>query len=65
MAHRALALGTRNATFLFHAGMIELARGHHDDARRLLREALATNPYFSILHASTARRTLARLEATR
>jgi tetratricopeptide (TPR) repeat protein len=65
MAQRALALGTRNATFLFHAGMIELALGHDDDARSLLREALATNPYFSILHASTARRALAGLRGSR
>jgi tetratricopeptide (TPR) repeat protein len=65
MARRALALGTRNATFLFHAGMIERARGRDDDARRLLREALATNPHFSILHASTARQALTDLAASR
>jgi tetratricopeptide (TPR) repeat protein len=65
MARRALALGTRNASFLFHAGMIELARGDDEAARRLLGRALATNPHFSILHAATAERTLAELEAAR
>jgi tetratricopeptide (TPR) repeat protein len=64
-AERALALGARNATFLFHAGMIERALG--DDARslQLLREALAVNPHFSILHAPTAERVVAELEAGR
>jgi tetratricopeptide (TPR) repeat protein len=62
---RALSLGARNATFLFHAGMIERARGHEDAALRLLREALATNPHFSILHATTAETVVAELEAAR
>lgn len=62
---RALELGTSNAVFLFHAGMIELARGDDDAARRLLRRAIATNPHFSILHAATAERALAELEARR
>jgi len=65
ISRRALALGTRNALFLFHAGMIELARGRDDAARRLLREAIATNPHFSILHAATAGTALAELEARR
>jgi tetratricopeptide (TPR) repeat protein len=61
----ALRLGTRNATFLFHAGMIERALGRLDAARRLLEEALATNPNFSILHSAAAERVLAGLEASR
>lgn len=65
ISRRALELGTANALFLFHAGMIELARGHDDAARRLLRRAIATNPHFSILHAATAERALAELEARR
>ena len=60
---RALRLGTRSALFLFHAGMIELAKGNDDDALRLLRRAVATDPSFSILHARTAERTLHDLEA--
>ncbi len=62
---RALDLGTRNATFLFHAGMIERGLGHDVAARRLLHASLATNPHFSILHVPTAERTLASLEAAR
>lgn len=61
MADRALALGTRSATFLFHAGMIEEALGHDVAAVRLLAEALRLNPHFSILHVATAERTLAEL----
>lgn len=65
MADRALELGTRNATFLYHAGMIQRALGHDDAARRLLRDALATNPAFSILHSAVAEAALAELEAAR
>jgi tetratricopeptide (TPR) repeat protein len=61
-ARRALALGTRNALFLYHAGMIHLGLGHELQARALLSEALRTNPHFSIVHAPSARRTLERLE---
>jgi tetratricopeptide (TPR) repeat protein len=60
---RALELGTRNALFLFHAGMIRYALGDGKGARSLLRDALDTNPNFSILHAATASRMLAELEA--
>jgi hypothetical protein len=48
---------------LFHAGMIELALGDERGARNLLRDALETNPNFSILHAGTAARVLEELEA--
>jgi len=64
-ARRALALGTRNALFLFHAGMIRLKLGDRGGARRDLARALAINPNFSIQHAGEAARTLARLEGTR
>jgi tetratricopeptide (TPR) repeat protein len=60
-ADRALRLGTENATFLFHAGMIRVALGDQEGARPLLRGAVAANPNFSILHAGTAERVLARL----
>ncbi|HVF08597.1 MAG TPA: tetratricopeptide repeat protein [Actinomycetota bacterium] len=59
----ALSLGTRNASFLFHAGMIQLALGDRDEARSLLSEAIDTNPYFSIQHSEWAAETLARLDA--
>ncbi len=61
-ARRALSLGTRNALFMFHAGMTQLRLGHRGAARELLSDALATNPHFSILWGSVARRTLAGLE---
>jgi tetratricopeptide (TPR) repeat protein len=62
-ADRALRLGTKSATFLFHAGTIRMALGDDDGARSLLRRAVDLNPSFSILHADTAERVLARLEA--
>jgi len=65
LAERALALGTRNALFLFHAGMIRLEFGDEQGARRYLSAALATNPNFSIQHADAAAITLARLETGR
>jgi tetratricopeptide (TPR) repeat protein len=61
-ARRALALGTRNALFLYHAGMIHLGLRHEDRARTLLSEAIRTNPQFSILHSPLARGALDRLE---
>lgn len=64
-SERALALGTRSPTFLFHAGMIERALGHDAEALRLLHEALELNPHFSILHAETAARAVEDLEAER
>jgi tetratricopeptide (TPR) repeat protein len=61
-ARHALRLGSRDASFLFHAGMSAKAAGRDDEARRWLREALAANPSFSPLHARTARRALAAIE---
>jgi tetratricopeptide (TPR) repeat protein len=58
---KAMALGYRSALFDFHAGMIRLAQGSRDAARRYLRSSIALNPHFSILHAPEAARTLARL----
>jgi tetratricopeptide (TPR) repeat protein len=60
-AERALALGTRNAPFLFHAGMIRLELGDEAGARRYLSRALATNPNFSIQHADDVARILSRM----
>ena len=64
-ADRALALGTRSALFLFHAGMIRLGLGDEPGARGYLSEALTTDPNFSIQYADTARRTLEGLEPGR
>jgi tetratricopeptide (TPR) repeat protein len=58
-ADHALALGTEDASFLFHRGAIEAALGDRAAARRDLSRALAVNPRFSILQAPVARRLLA------
>jgi tetratricopeptide (TPR) repeat protein len=57
----ALHLGTRDALYHYHAAMIELGLGERDAARRNLTTALAIDPHFSILYASSAQRTLDRL----
>ncbi|MFE9692957.1 tetratricopeptide repeat protein [Micromonospora sp. NPDC005806] len=60
-ARRAEALGARNAGYAYHLGMIELALGDRDGARRDLGRALSINPYFSPLDAPAAARTVAGL----
>jgi tetratricopeptide (TPR) repeat protein len=53
-ARVALHLGTRNALFVYHAGMIQLALGRDTTARRFLANALDINPSFSVLGAEQA-----------
>ena len=48
-SNRSLRLGTRNALFFFHRGMIERASGMRSAARRDLKEAVSINPHFSLL----------------
>lgn len=60
---RAQQLGTRNALWAYHRGMIQLSLGRREDARASLEEALATNPGFSTLHAPLARAALDELAA--
>ena len=55
---RALALGSRDHLFLYHAGMSARAAGHRAAASAYLRGALAGNPRFSPLYAPRARRAL-------
>ncbi|MEO7986631.1 MAG: tetratricopeptide repeat protein [Gemmatimonadales bacterium] len=55
---RALALGTRDAVLLYHAGMIERALGNNGAARRHLEAALETNPYWDPFHPAEARAVL-------
>lgn len=54
----ALELGTRNALFHYHAGLISRSLGDEGGARRHLAEALAINPHFSPLLAPRAREAL-------
>lgn len=63
VSDEALRLGTRNALFLFHRGMIHQSLGDERAARADLERAMATNPHFSILHAPAAARALAAVEA--
>ena len=53
---RSLRLGTQDASFFFHRGMIERCLGHTDEARRWFSRALEINPHFSLLWSPTARR---------
>jgi tetratricopeptide (TPR) repeat protein len=61
-SEQALRLGTRNALFLFHAGMIQLRLGDRTAAIRFLGEAFEVNPWFSVRWAPVLRSTLFRLE---
>jgi tetratricopeptide (TPR) repeat protein len=58
---KALALGTPEPTFYFHAGMIELSRGDRDAARGHLEKAVSLNPEFDLRNAAAARSALAEL----
>jgi tetratricopeptide (TPR) repeat protein len=55
---RALRLGTRDASFFYHAGMIERALGNDQAARKHLRRALDINPHFHPAGADAARAAL-------
>jgi tetratricopeptide (TPR) repeat protein len=54
-ARRALRLGTRDASWVFHRAMAERCVGNHAEARKLFRRALDINPHFSILWSRVAR----------
>ncbi len=60
---RARRLGTREARFAFHAGMIAYGRRAPEAARVLLCEALQLNPYFDVDGAAEARTVLRQLDA--
>lgn len=53
---RALRLGTKEASFYFHRGMIERCLGRRAEAKSWFARALAINPSFSLLWADTARK---------
>jgi tetratricopeptide (TPR) repeat protein len=61
MSH-ALARGTRDALFFFHAGMIYQDLGKLDEAKRYLKLALDTSPQFHIRYAALANERLSLLE---
>ena len=63
MSVRARRLNTPEARFLFHGGMIALARGDRAEARTLLTDALQLNAHFGRLGVAEARRALATLGA--
>ncbi|MET9910601.1 tetratricopeptide repeat protein [Streptomyces sp. NPDC006476] len=64
-ARQATATGYRNASFIYHRGMIERATGHTNDALASLQAALKLNPGFSPLGAREARKALKDLEAAK
>ncbi|WEH19128.1 tetratricopeptide repeat protein [Streptomyces sp. VNUA24] len=64
-ARRATATGYRDATFLYHRGMVENAAGDRRKARASLKEALDLNAGFSPLGAAQARKTLKALETAK
>ena len=51
---KAMKLGTPEPAFYYHAGLIESALGHKDDARELLKKALELNPEFDVRQAVLA-----------
>jgi tetratricopeptide (TPR) repeat protein len=63
LAHvqRAMQLGTRNALFSFHAGMIQKSLGQTAAATASLEAAVAINPHFSPYQEPVLQRALAEL----
>ncbi len=61
-AEAALSLGTQDALFYFHAGMIAAKQGDTAAAVDYLSEALRINPHFHVLHAEDARAMLEDLD---
>jgi tetratricopeptide (TPR) repeat protein len=54
----AMRLGSRDPSFLYHAGMIARGAGREEDARQLLGRLVAQSPHFSPLYAPRANRAL-------
>ena len=63
--HRALALGSRDPMFLFHAGLSASAAGRAGEARAYLARSVALNRRFSPLYAPRAERALAEIAGGR
>ncbi len=62
---QALRLGTRDANFYFHMGLIDNALGDGVGARAYLQGALLLNPLFDVRQAPVAVAALHRIEAVR
>jgi len=60
-AHRALALGSVDPYYLYHAGLAARGAGQRAQARQYLQQALARNPHFSPLYGPLAARALRQL----
>lgn len=61
MSREAMRLGSRDPSFLYHAGQIALAAGDLDRARELLGRLVAQSPDFNPLFGPRAERALAEL----
>jgi tetratricopeptide (TPR) repeat protein len=59
---KALALGTKDARLLYHAGAIRIATGDRSGGEPLLREALKLNPKFDVTGAAEAEKALSRAD---
>jgi tetratricopeptide (TPR) repeat protein len=57
-SEQALRLGTPEALFYYHAGMIAAAQGNEALAKQHLAQALALNPHFDFIQAQIARQML-------
>ena len=62
---KALAMGTKDPLFFFHAGLIQRDLGNVKGAQEYLSHALAINPQFHIFYADQARRALEEISAQR
>ena len=56
---KAMAAGTPEPLFYYHAGVIAQAGGHAEEGKALLEKALAFNPHFAFPQAEDARQRLA------
>ena len=62
---KALSMGTKDAMFYFHAGLIHRDLGDVDVARDYLSRALAINPHFHVVYSDVANRALQTMPAKR
>ena len=63
-SQEALKLGTPEAVFYYHAGMIALSVGKNREAQNYLERAIALNPKFDLSQAPIAAEQLRQLTTT-